>query len=185
MVISVSLALIFLFGLKAKAEEKVGAPGSQSERISVADWIATQFHPYSTEFTIRAADDWSNLAHANLTVLSDVTGLSDSATDQGGSTEVNRTGLEFHAQGLTTQMTLRPDKYEARWRRSDLWLVPARKTEDVVVYKNVEFSGVFAHLTDLFHEPQKFLQLFNPWAPPGYGVVLTTRTGIVLWSFGF
>jgi hypothetical protein len=89
--------------------------------------------------------------------------------------------VEFHAQSLTTQMALKPDNYEARWRRSDLWLVSPRKTEDVVVYKNVEFSGVFAHLSDLFLEPQKFLQLFNPWASPGYGVA----PGLLLWSFGF
>jgi len=105
--------------------------------------------------------------------------------DQGRSTETNSTALEFNAQGWTTQMTLRPDTYEARWRKSDLWLVPTRKTEGVVVYKNVEFSGVFAHLTDLFIEPQKFIQLFNPWAPPGYVVAITTRNGLLLWSFGF
>jgi hypothetical protein len=184
MVIAVLFASILLFGSKTKAEEKVDAATVRSERLSVADWIATQFHSYTTELTIRA-DVWPISADGNYAVLSEAAGLSESAMDQGKSREANSTELEFNGHGLTTQMTLRPGNYEARLRRSDLWLVPPRKMDDVVVYKNVEFSGVFAHLTDLFIEPQKFLQLFNPFAPPGYGVALTPRTGFLLWSFGF
>ena len=84
MVITVSLALILPFGSKTKAEEKVGAAKSQSERLSVADLIATQFHSYSTELTIRAADVWSNSTDGNFAALSEVSGLSESAMDQGG-----------------------------------------------------------------------------------------------------
>jgi len=185
MIVTTTLALILLFGSKTNAEDKVGAATFQSERLSGADWIATQFHPYSTELTIRAADKWSISADGNFAALSEVSAFSESAVDQGGSTEANITELQFPGQGLAMQMTLRPDNYEARWRRRDLWLVPPRKMEDVVVYKNIEFSGVFVHLTDLFLEPQKFLQLFNPFAPPGYGVAITTGKGFVLLSLGF
>jgi hypothetical protein len=186
MVIAGLLALILLFRSETQAEEKVAAAAtSRSEKLSLADWIATQFHPYSTELSIRAVDVRPIPPDGNFAVLSDVAGSSESAIEQDKSTDANQTELEFNGQGFTTQMTLRPGNYEARLRRSDLWLVPPRKMEDVVVYKNVEFSGVFAHLTDLFIEPQKFLQLFNPFAPPGYGVALTTRTGFLLWSFGF
>ena len=185
MVIAGLLALFLLFRSETQAEEKVGAATAGSEKLSLADWIATQFHPYSTELSIRAVDVRPIPPDGNFAVLSEVAGISESDMEQGKSTDANQTELEFNGQGFTTQMTLRPGNYEARLRRSDLWLVPPRKMEDVVVYKNVEFSGVFAHLTDLFIEPQKFLQLFNPFAPPGYGVALTTRSGFLLWSFGF
>jgi hypothetical protein len=185
-VIPVLLTLIAPLGSNAKAEEIVGAPKSQAQGPSVADRIASQFYPYSAELTIPAVDLWSIPSDGNLDHgLTQETGLSGSAMNQSSSMEAVGTELNLNAQGYATKLTLEPNSYEPRWRKADLLSAPIKKTDEVVIYKNVEFSGVLVHLTDLFREPRNFLQLFNPFAPPGYGVSITAHNGFVLLSFGF